>query len=392
MKKMTSRERVLNALSLKEVDYIPSTFMSFTALRNRFNEDTFKLCEAELEMGLDPMLFLRTPRSQRKEHPDLRGFPIRFHPEVKTREWREEIKGDYDILHKEYITPAGTLSTSVRLSEDWPHGEHIPFIDDYQVPRAIKPLVTSEDDLAPLSYMLQPPHKEDITKYNSMAAKAKDFSDENEVILAGGWGVGLDMTDWLCGMENVMIFMMENPEFLSKLLKMIHEWNMQRMEVMLNTGIELFVRRAWYEGCEFVVPSFYEKELVPLIKKEVGLAHNHGVKFGYNCSSGIMPLLELHKQTGLDVLIGIDPVQGTGTDMKELKKKMKGSVCLWGGVSGAVTVERGNETEIREAVREAMQTLGPEGFVLCPVDNITVDAPLTWTNLKVFIDEWQKMR
>jgi hypothetical protein len=35
-----------------------------------------------------------------------------------------------------------TLSTSVRVSEDWTHGDHIPFIDDFQVPRAVKPLIT----------------------------------------------------------------------------------------------------------------------------------------------------------------------------------------------------------------------------------------------------------
>jgi hypothetical protein len=59
-------------------------------------------------------------------------------------------------------------------------------------------------------------------------------------------------------------------------------------------------------------------------------------------------------------------------------------------VSGAVTVEMGTETEVRTAVRRAIETLGPRGFVLSPIDNITVDEPLTWHNLDIFMDEWRR--
>jgi hypothetical protein len=72
-----------------------------------------------------------------------------------------------------------------------------------------------------------------------------------------------------------------------------------------------------------------------------------------------------------------------------MKQKFADKICLWGGVSGAVTVERGSEVEIREAVRHAIKTLGPKGFILSPVDNLTVDEPLTWKNIGIFIDEWK---
>jgi hypothetical protein len=67
---------------------------------------------------------------------------VRFDPAVKVREGRDNSHVDGPILHKEYTTPAGKLTTSMKLSEDWPHGERIPFVDDYQIPRAIKPLIT----------------------------------------------------------------------------------------------------------------------------------------------------------------------------------------------------------------------------------------------------------
>jgi hypothetical protein len=101
-------------------------------------------------------------------------------------------------------------------------------------------------------------------------------------------------------------------------------------------------------------------------------------------------MLDFYPQAGFDVLIGVDPVQGTHTDMPLMKQKLGGQICLWGGVSAAVTVERGTQDEIRSAVRQAIHTLGPLGLILSPVDNITVDDPLTWHNISIFIDEWQK--
>ena len=78
--------------------------------------------------------------------------------------------------------------------------------------------------------------------------------------------------------------------------------------------------------------------------------------------------------------------------MPLMKKKIGGQVCLWGGVSAAVTVERGSEAEIRTAVRQALETLGPRGMILSPVDNFTVDEPSTWKNIEIFIDEWKAQR
>ncbi len=131
---------------------------------------------------------------------------------------------------------------------------------------------------------------------------------------------------------------------------------------------------------------------MPRLKAEVDLAHEHGAKFGYICSSGTKPLLDLYREIGFDALIGVDPIQGTHTDLPLMKQKLKGKIALWGGVSGAVTVERGTETEIRSAIQQAMKVLGPDGFILSPVDNITVDEPQTWRNIDIFIDEWRKCR
>jgi uroporphyrinogen-III decarboxylase len=391
MGELASRDRMLRALSCREADHVPCCFMSFAALRRRHNEDRFASVKAELGMGLDSMLFIpAASRAERPEHPDLRGLPVRLPSEVQVKEWVVSEQPGSEVLHKEYSTPVGKLSASVRLSDDWPHGRHIPFLDDYQVPRAVKPLLTEPNDLNVLRYLLQPPTAEDVAQFKQAAGDARGFADAHHVLLAGGWGVGMDMANWLCGMQPLMVSMIEQPAFVSDMLEMIHVWNMQRMEVVLSAPVDLYLRRAWYEGCDFVTPQFYRQAILPRLKAEVGLAHARGAKFGYICSSGIEPMLDFYLDAGIDALLAIDPVQGTHTNMPLMRRKLGGRVCLWGGVSGAVTVEMGTESEVRAAVNHALRTLGSNGFVLSPVDNITIDMPRTWQNIDFFIDEWKK--
>jgi len=386
MTRLTSRDRLLRALNLEVPDHIPCCFMSFSALRGRHDGDRYEVAKAQQAMGLDAMLFIPSaPRRDRPEHPDLRGLPVRYSPQVEIKEW-----GEKGLLHRAYVTPDGTLTTSVRLSEDWPHGDRIPFVDDYQIPRRCDPLVTGPNDLDALRHLFVEPGGGDVLQFDQEVKRARAFVQDKGVLLAGGWGVGMDMASWLCGTQELMILMMQQPDFVDDLLEMIHVWNRQRMEVVLSAPVDLYIRRAWYEGCDFVTPQFFRKAILPRLKVEVDLAHERGARFGYICSSGINPMLDFYLEAGIDVLIGVDPVQGTYTDMATIKRKLRDQICVWGGVSGAVTVEMGTEEEVRAAVQEAINTLGPTGMILSPVDNITVDAPRTWENIEVLIDEWQR--
>jgi uroporphyrinogen-III decarboxylase len=384
---------MLKTMALQETDYIPCCFMSFTALRKRCREDFFALAKAEKRMGLDAMLFIpAASRPERPDHPELRGLPIRFPPGVRTRIWRGRLDDGSKTLRKEYQTPAGILSAEVKLSDDWPHGDFFPFVDDYQVPRALEPLIKTRRDLEVLRFMLTVPNSEDTAAFAEEARHARAFAAENDVLLAGGWGVGVDMAAWLCGMEQLILLTGEEPELVVDLLEMIHHWNLKRMELVLSAPVDLYIRRSWYEGCDLMSPRFFKQAVLPRLRVEVELAHAHGAKFGYICTSGLAPMLRFYREAGIDVLIGVDPVQGTHTSMPDIKSHIGDRVCLWGGVSGAVTVELGTEQEIRAAVRQAAEVLGPQGFILSPVDNITVDVPQTWTNIEIFLDEWRRIR
>ena len=387
----TSRELLLSAISCETPPRVPCCLMSFRIMRDRCR-NWYEVAQREKEMGLDPMLFIPpAERHERPEHPELRGLPIRFHPEVVTREWKESpVEAPYPLLHKRYETPAGILSTAVSQTDDWPHGNHIPFIDDYQIARAQKNLVTEIRDLEVLRYLLIPPTVEDIAAFRRQAEQARHFTRKHGMLASGGWGVGADMVGWLCGLEKMIYLAVDEPEFLEALFEVIGEWNRERMAIILESGVDLYIRRGWYECCQFWSPALYRRFILPHLKREAEMAHQAGCKFGYIMTMSTGPLLDMFVEAGIDVLIGVDPSPAARNDLLLMKEKLRGKVCLWGGIDAAHTVELGTAEEVRHETERALQLLGPDGFILSPVDNLTVDTPQTWSNLRIVIKTWQE--
>jgi hypothetical protein len=387
---LTSRERMMRAIKRDEVDHVPCAFMSFSAMRGRC-QDAYEVCERELEMGLDSMMFVPSSwRGARPNHTDLRGLPVRLPPTVRTDLWIEDAPAEgAPILHKEYHTPAGTLTARVRKTGDWPHGNFVPLMEDYQIPRALKPLVTGPDDLPPLRAILQPPHPDDIAEFRREMTRARAFRDQKGALLAGGWGVGADMVGWLCGLQHMPLLALDQPEFLAELLALIGEWNRARMKVILEAGVDLYIRRGWYESTDFWSPSLYAHFIAPLVRAEAALAHEYGTPFAQIMTTGSAPMLGHLLDAGVDALIGVDPLDQRGRALTLARERVGGKMALWGGINGAITVEEGSEQEVRQAVRDALQTMrGVPGFILSPVDNLTEITRRAWRNIDVLIEEW----
>lgn len=307
------------------------------------------------------------------------------------------------LLAERYITPAGELTTVVRHTKDWPFGDSVPRFSNWLIPRSQKFLIESEQDLPALRFLFTEPTAEDISDFHEQAQELKAFASDRGLLVSGGWtyvdeieagnGMGIDAIMWLCGMEEAVLLAIDKPEMMAELVQIVAEWNYRRMEIILDEGVELITKRSWYESTDMWSPTLYRKFILPDLRKEVQLAHQAETKFGYMMTSGVMPIIDDIIQAGVDALIGVDPLQGKGTDLATLKQKARGKLCLWGGVNSYLTIENGSEQDVKEAVEQAITVLGPGGgFVLSPVDSITNITDHTWNNLDTMIATWQAIR
>ncbi|MBO3842666.1 MAG: hypothetical protein FGF48_09685 [Candidatus Brockarchaeota archaeon] len=389
---MSSRERLLTAMSLKEPDHVPLCFKWWErpylvdesdCWRSEF-ERVLKL----LKLGMDDTVTLKVP--------------VSLNPEVETRVSKIHPAGEkYPLIVKEYHTAKGVLKRVVRQTPDWPHGDDIPLFTDFVVPRArsVKFLVEKEEDLDALSSLLAEPSDRELEAFLQEADRVKSFADKHGVLVEAGMTsekgveggvVGADALHWLCGLENTVKAAYLKPEFIQRILDVIFEWDMRYIRLAVETGaVDLVVHRGWYENADFWPPRLYSRFILPYVKRLADYVHKHGLKFCYIMSTGIMPLLGFFKEAGVDVLYGVDPVQG-GAKLQEVKKQIGDRICIWGGLNSSVTLTQWSRGEIEKAVAEAIGILAPGGgFILSAIDQIFPDTP--WESIEAVLEAWRRL-
>jgi hypothetical protein len=396
---MTSRERMLAAIGCEKLDHTPCSFMLFYTLYDTCATDS-EFVEKQVEMGLDA--FVHVGHLNHALH--LYGG---LHPDVEWKEWVEEKDGAVFFCRR-IDTPAGPLTSRVRQREGWPTKGDFPLMKDWIVPRMEEPLVKPEQDMDKVGFLFGPIRDADIRALRAEASEAARLARRLGLLQVGGWkgsvrpglqvdpGVmGCDAMSWLSGYEQVMILSITNPSLIEQYARIIHEWNMRQIEIYLDvTEAELIVRRGWYETTEFWTPAAFKKIIAPTLKREADIVHQAGRYFGYIITSAFLPLLDDIIAAGVDVLIGLDPSEGKGTHLPAIKERVRrAGRALWGGVSGAITVEMGSEADTENAVRAALETLGPGGgFILSPVDNVREDTEKSRRNTRAFIEAWKRHR
>lgn len=384
---MSSRQRLLAAMTDGDLDHIPCAFMLHGGLKERCSSYE-EFIERQLEMGLDAFVQLPPrPPGLKTDHHNLHGLPVTHDPRVRVRESVERDPSQrYPLLVKEYVTPSGTLRAEVWRTPDWRWGDHVPFLDDHIEPRSQRFLIERHEDVDALGYLLVPPTPEEVTEFRRASEPALELARARDLLVAGGWGVGVDLLCWVFGLVNLVYAVYERPELVRELLGLVARWNAERMKVVLAAGVDLYIKRAWYENLDFWTPATWEEFVLPITRSDADLAHERGALFGYIITSNCMPILPLLKEAGVDVVIGVDPREW---DLREAKQQLGGHVALWGGVNGHLTVEQGEPEDVRAEVREAIAALGPTGFVLSPVDNVRSDEPKAQANVAALIDEWK---
>lgn len=381
---MTSRDRILAAIGGEPADCTPLCFLLNSELE-RGCRDQWDHLERQLSLGIDAVAPLPDPA-------------WRFHPEVTEEVRRERRVGGHDLLTKIYHTPAGDLTTTVEVSDDWPHGDRVPLMSDYVIPRAKKFLVTHPADLEPLHYLLQAPTEAATAEWREKAWATRRLARELGVATRGAFCRLSDMVCWLCGCERFAMMGRESPEFLRSLLGLIAAWQERIIDVFLSERPDILVDAQWY-ATTFLSPKLYDEFLSPHLARRAAMAHEAGSAFCVVATTNVMPFFGSLKRLGTDVLFGVDPIQG-GWDLARTKRELGDTVTLWGGVNGYLHIVDGTPEQVTTATEEAMRVLASGGrFILAAVDSVRIDGPDTpearrrvEENTRAMIDAWRRLR
>lgn len=217
-----------------------------------------------------------------------------------------------------------------------------------------------------------------------LAAGARQLRERTDRAIIGLFGGNLfEVPQWLYRNDNYLMFLAMAPDGCRRLSKALCDFYMERMERWLAAvgpyvDVVLFGDDLGGQGGPFMSPKMYRDYFKPfhgaMWRRAKELAPH--VFTNLHCCGGVEPLLDDLIDAGLD---SINPVQVTCKDMEaeHLKTKFGDRISLWGGGCDTRHVlPLGTPQEVRDHVRQQVQTLAPGGgFVFQQVHNTLSDVP-----------------
>ena len=296
------------------------------------------------------------------------------------------------MLHQAWHTPAGTLHERMRVTEDWEGSGQVTgylwFLDDFRPSRLLEPAIKGAADLAALEYLFPLENPADTEAMARTHAADRALADEFAVPLTTEHRAGLDWLTWMFSAAGAVLLAMDQRELVRGMLAIINRACLQRLEVLLDLGIDAVVRSGWYESADYWSPTLFNELARPLLEPEIAMVHRVGAPLVYLMDTGIVPLLPALHEIPFDCLLGADPVLGH-QDLAEIRRGLPGK-CLWSGLSGPEHLGRGTPEAVTRAVEEAFAVCGRQGFILGMGVGIRYNWPAE--NLLACEAAWRRLR
>jgi uroporphyrinogen decarboxylase len=133
-------------------------------------------------------------------------------------------------------------------------------------------------------------------------------------------------------------------------------------------------------------PAIYREMMYPWDKAQADAAHALGLKVLRHCCGHVWPVID----DLASIYDAYEGIQATGgMDIKQLKERVRGRLCLWGGIWHEHVI-LGSTEDIRSDARYAFEFAAPGGgFIMGSTHSLAVDARKeNVLEMKRCRDEW----
>jgi uroporphyrinogen decarboxylase len=213
-----------------------------------------------------------------------------------------------------------------------------------------------------------------------LAEEAKAlYTETNYAIVAdGGFKSFWELGYMLRGLEQMLMDLVLNPEFVSALMSKLLEINMAATGRFLDSvGPYIQVFRtaddlATQKG-SLMSPQTYRALLKPIYKRYFDFIKSKTeAKIFYHSCGNVVDLMDDLVDIGVDI---INPVQVSAMgDTAALKARFGDKVVFWGGIDTQHALPHGTIKDVKAEVRRRIRDLAPRGgYVLGAVHNIQPD-------------------
>jgi uroporphyrinogen decarboxylase len=221
--------------------------------------------------------------------------------------------------------------------------------------------------------------------FADIPGKIERFSDRLRLFQIG---FSLYERAWtLRGMQNLLVDFLDNPEFVSRLLNEIADYNIAQIQKALTFGIDaVYFGDDWGQQRGLQMgPRLWCKLIYPVLKRMYAVVHAAG-KYVFIHSCGDVDEL-------FDDLIDIgvncfNPFQPEVMDVLALMQRYRGRLAFHGGLSTQRTLPHGTIDDVQVECERLLAAGSQGGYIFAPAHDVEGDVPLE--NMLAFIQAVQE--
>ncbi|HUT34928.1 MAG TPA: uroporphyrinogen decarboxylase family protein [Planctomycetota bacterium] len=220
-------------------------------------------------------------------------------------------------------------------------------------------------------------------RFEGLGAWCQRHGDNYTILWIGDlW----ERATFLCGMENLLLWLALEPRFVHALLEGIADFVLRTLEILLGRfacdGVALSDDYGTQRGM-LISPEAWRRFVRPRLARIFGRAKGAGKTIFLHSCGNIRPLVPELVDLGLGIL---HPIQPEAMDILELKREFGRHLSFCGGLGTQELMVRAAPDAVRAEVRRLQRTMGAGGgYILESGITLQDDVPLV--NMAAMVEE-----
>ena len=353
---MTHRERLLAVIDGKHLDRIP--WIPRLNLWYNAHKQNGTLPEKYQNLNLRDIerdLGLATPAREGRIH------IVNQKGNIETKSYR---KGVETIT--EYITPAGTVWTSTRGSDE--------LAQKGIGGRTTAYMIKNKDDYAVVEYMVE--NTEYLPNYDAYIAYENDIGEEGyPMVPLGSAPMGQIMREYI-GYNNFYFELADNLTQVEHLHAILVDKAKELWKIVLESPARLLLYGVHFDS-QFTPPPLFSQYFLPYFKEFSALIHEKDKLLACHADSDTSLLLDLILEAGFDMAECFVTQPMAPVTLKQAREAWGNNVIIWGGIPSAIMCEPITDEYFEEYMLDLFKTIAPgDAFILGVADNVMPEAKI----------------
>jgi len=226
---------------------------------------------------------------------------------------------------------------------------------DTPIPYPVEGPIRSEEDLNDY----QPPDPLVPHRLQDLEQAVKRFKDSKAVVFLTH--DAFEFSHYLRGTEGLLMDYALNSRLAHRLARLVVDYKKEVMLAAIDLGADVIVSGDDYafRTGPLMSPANFKEFILPYLKEMIRAAHRKGVPFIKHTDGNIWPILDDLVSAGIDALDPLEPL--AGMDIGEVKEAYGDRIALVGNVDCTEILPHASQEEVVEAVKETIAKASPGG-------------------------------